>query len=104
MPRIGPGEDLHLLHGLYLLADKGYPLHYPLVTPWRQADVVGNPQRQLFNLEVSRIRVGIEHCIRRLKEYGAAQHIWRDERWMFPVVVELCACLAQRHISLSRVV
>ena len=84
MPRIVPGEDLHLPHGLYILADKGYPLHYPLVTPRRQADVVGgNLQRQLFNLEVSCVRVGIEHCIRRLKEYGAVQQIWRHKRWMF---------------------
>ena len=26
MPRIGPGEQLHLPLGLYILADKGYPL------------------------------------------------------------------------------
>ncbi len=103
MPRIGPGEELHLPHGLYILADKGYPLQYPLVTPWRVADAAGNPQRELFNLELRRARVRIEHCIRRVKEYGAVQNIWRHERWMFPVVVELCAFLAQRHICLSRV-
>ncbi len=103
MPRIGPGEELHLPHGLYILADKGYPLQYPLVTPWGVADAAGNPQRELFNLELRRARVRIEHCIRRVKEYGAVQNIWRHERWMFPVVVELCAFLAQRHISLSRV-
>ena len=103
MPRIGPAEELHLPHGLYILADKGYPLQYPLVTPWRRADAAGNPQRELFNLELRRVRVGIEHCIRRVKEYGVVQHIWRHERWMFPIVLELCACLAQRHISLSTV-
>ncbi len=46
IPRIGPGEELHLPHGLYILEDKGYPLQYPLVTPWRVADAAGNPQRE----------------------------------------------------------
>ena len=38
MPRIGPGEELHLPHELYILADKGYPEQYPLLTPWRDSD------------------------------------------------------------------
>ena len=100
MPRIGPGEELHLPHELYILADKGYPEQYPLLTPWREAAIAGRQQRQLFNLELHRVRVRIEHCIRRMKEYGAVHHIWRHQRWMFPIVTELCACLAQRHILL----
>ena len=93
MPCIGPGEELHLPHGLYILADIGYPEQYPLLTPWREAAIAGRPQRELFNLKLRRVRVRIEHCIRRIKEYGAVHHIWRHERWMFPVVTELCACL-----------
>jgi hypothetical protein len=38
-----------------------------------------------------------------VKEYGAVGNLWRHERWMFPIVNELCAFLAQRHITLSRV-
>ena len=34
MPRIGDGEKLHLPAGLYILADKGYPFDYSLLTPW----------------------------------------------------------------------
>ena len=32
MPVIGTGLELHLLQGLYILADKGYPSVYPLLT------------------------------------------------------------------------
>ena len=104
MPRIGPGEELHLPLGLYILADKGYLEQYPLVTPWCEAAAAGRPQRGLYNLELRRVRVKIEHCIRRIKEYGALHHIWRHERWMFPIVAELCAFLTQRHIVLSNVI
>ena len=60
--------------------------------------------RNLFNLELWRVRVHIEHCIHRVKEYGAVSQLWRHERWMFSVVNELCTFLAQRHIDLSRVI
>ena len=54
MPRIGPGEQLHLPLGLYILADKGYPLQYPLATPCRQANAAGHTQRELFNFHLSK--------------------------------------------------
>ena len=104
MPRIGDGEELHLPAGLYVLEDKCYPCEYPFLTPWRERHVAGYERKQLFNLELRRMRVWIEHCIRRIKEYGAISHIWRHERWMFPIVNELRAFLAQRHISLSHVI
>ena len=34
--------------------------------------------------ENARVRTRVEHCIRRVKEYGAVSHLWRHERWMFP--------------------
>ena len=86
MPNIGTGEELHLPLGVYILADKGYPSVYPLLTPWR--NVAGDLTRQLFNREFSKVRTRVEHCIRRVKEYGAVHHLWRHERWMFPVVNE----------------
>ena len=46
----------------------------------------------------------IEHCIRRVKEYGAVSKLWRHEHWMFSVMNELCTFLVQRHIDLSRVI
>lgn len=104
MPRIRNGEELHLPAGLYILADKRYPCEYPLLTPWRERDLAADERRRLFNLELRRVRVRIEHCIRRVKEYGAVNQLWRHERWMFPVVNELCAFLAQRHINLSGVI
>jgi hypothetical protein len=93
MPRIGNGEELHLPAGLYILADKGYPCHYPLLTPWRERAVAGDERRKLFNIQLRRVRVRIEHCIRRVKEYGAVNQLWRHERWMFPAVNELCALI-----------
>ena len=101
MANIGTDQELHLPPGLYILADKGYPCTYPLLTPCR--DIGGDLTRQLFNRELSKVRTRVEHCIRRVKEYGAVHHLWRHERWLFPVVNELCAFLAQRHIELSRV-
>ena len=88
MPSIGVGGKLHLPPSLYILADKGYPCVYPLITPWRC--VAGDPSKQLFNRDFARVRTRVEHCIRRVKEYGAVQQLWRYERWMFPIVVELC--------------
>ena len=101
MANIGTDQELHLPPGLYILADKGYSCTYPLLTPCR--DVGGDLTRQLFNRELSKVGTRVEHCIRRVKEYGAVHHLWRHERWLFPVVNELCAFLAQRHIELSRV-
>ena len=102
MPTVGNGDELHLPAGLYILADSAYPCEYPYLTPWRQRNLAGNERRQLFNLEFRKVRVRIEHCIRRIKEYGAVNQLWRHERWMFPAVNELCAFLAQRHINFSR--
>jgi hypothetical protein len=48
-------------------------------------------------LELRRVRVRSEF-IRRMKEYGAMHHIWRQQCWMFPVVSELCVFL-RREIS-----
>ena len=100
MPSIGFGGELHLPLGVYILGDKGYPCSYPLLTPYR--DVGDDLSKQLFNSELAKVRTLIEHCIRRVKEYGAVHHLWRHERWMFPIVNELCPFLAQRHIELSR--
>ena len=102
MPSIGVGGELHLPPGLYILADKGYPCVYPPITPWR--GVASDTSKQLLNREFARVRTRVEHCIRREKEYGAVQQLWRHERWMFPIVVELCAFLAQRHIKFSRAI
>ena len=71
------------------------------LTPWRVRQVGGNQRRELFNLELRRARVKVEHCMRRMKEYRAVSHLWRHERWMFPIVSKLCVFLAQRHINFS---
>ena len=92
MPGIGPEQELHLPQGLYILADKGYPSVYPLVTPWR--NTADNLTRRLFNREQARVRTRVDHCIRRVKEHGAVNHLWRHERWMFPIVTEHRTLLA----------
>ena len=65
MPAIGTGQELHLVQGLYILADKGNPSVYPLVTQWR--DAAGNLTRPLLKRKHARVGTRVEHCIRRLK-------------------------------------
>ena len=56
MPSIGVGGELYLPPGLYILADIT-PCVYPLITPWR--GVAGDPLKQLFNREFSRVRTRV---------------------------------------------
>ena len=56
MPRTEQGEELRLPHGLYILADIGYPEQYPLLTPWRETAIAGRPQREVFNLKLRRVK------------------------------------------------
>ena len=51
-----------------------------------------------------RVRTCVQHCDRRVKEYGDVSHLWRHECWMFPIVTKLFSFLAQRHIQISRVI
>ncbi|CAB4033783.1 Hypothetical predicted protein [Paramuricea clavata] len=101
MPRIGNGGGTPA--ELYILADKGYPCEYPLLTLWRERAVAGDERRKLFDLQLRRVLARLEHCIRLVKEYGAVNQLWWREQWMFPVVNELCAFFVQRHINLSSV-
>ena len=106
MEPVGPGRALDLPVGVVLLADKGYPDHPPLLTPFRQAQIRrmrNNRERRTarkFNFELSRKRVKVEHIFKHLKDYKCTTFIWRHPRWMLPMVIELCIFLTERHISL----
>ena len=102
MPDIGNGMPLNLPLGAYIIGDGGYPNRYPVLTAFRRQNEL-NEEQELFNYRLRAARVQVEHKIRRMKEYRAVASIWRHPRWFFPIVAELTAFLAQRHIMLSRI-
>ena len=109
MPRIGPGLDLPFPEEAYLLGDNGYASRYPIMTKFRRdqirqvADIDDQTAMHIFNEEHARCRihVHVEHAISYFKTYRAVKELYRHPRWMMPIVAELCAFLAQRHICLS---
>lgn len=105
MEPIGPGMALDFPVGAVLLADKGYPDIPPLLTPFRAVQLRGLPLRQQlkarrFNRELSRKRIKVEHIFKHLKDYRCVSGIWRQERWLLPVVIELCVFLTERRLTL----
>lgn len=106
MDRIGPGLTLDIPANAVFLADKGYPDVPPLLTPFRQNQIRRMPNNRekrkarRFNRKLSTKRVSVEHIFKHLKEYKCVTGIWRQPRWFFPVVIELCTFLTERRISL----
>ena len=104
LPEIGNGLELHLPENVYLLADSIYPNRYPLLTPFKN-NQMGNLNREdvaLYNLAHRRCRVFVEHAISYFKTYGVIKGIYRHERWFLPVVADVCAALAHRHIVVNQ--
>ena len=99
MPQIGPNADLIFPEDCYLLADCGYANAYPLMTPYEQPALAEGPIRLMFNKAHKYHRASVEHVIGQLKSYTAlnSRH-WRHERWMLPVVCEICAALTNRRL------
>ena len=105
MESIGPGLTLDFPDDCELLADKAYPARAPLRTMWRQAQLRRMPRRFhrvaiQQNRYHKRYRMKVEHTIKHIKDYKASKHIWRHPRWFQPVIFELCAFMAERHIRL----
>lgn len=104
MPDIGPGKELDIPDGTYILGDGIYPHEHPIMTRYRRnhAGPPGRRERRLFNLAFSRQRVKVEHVIHIYKTFRAvsSQDTYRHERWRFPIIAELCAFLAERHVRL----
>ena len=107
MPNIGPGQELPFPEEMYLLGDNGYPNRYPVMTKFRAHQIrqaateEDRTAMHIFNEEHSRCRIYAEHVISYFKTYRAVKEMYRHPRWMMPIVAEVCACLAQRHIRLS---
>lgn len=102
MPTIGPGQELDFPEGFYVLADKIYPNDMPLVTPFRRNQLNGRADGSLFNRVHGSYRVKIEHTISYLKKFASVKGVYRHQRWFMPVVADVCACFAQRHVFLVR--
>lgn len=106
MEPIRPGMTLDIPIDVVFLADKGYPDVPPLLTPFRQNQIRAmrnnrdKRKARRFNRELSRKRVKIEHIFKNLKDFRCVSSIWRQQRWLLPVVIELCAYLTERHLSL----
>ena len=105
MQPIGPGLTLDFPANCELLADKGCAARAPLRTMWRQAQLRRMPGR-LHRLAMKqnryhkKYRIKVEHIIKHIKDYRASRNIWRHPRWFQPVIFELCAFMAERHIRL----
>lgn len=99
---VGPGRQLSLPGRCLLLADKIYPNELPLLTAWKRHELgrgLQEQRRRLFNIEHAHYRVGIEHVNKRIKEYRILKERFRHPLDQLTKVVDLCACLANRHIE-----
>ena len=102
LPSIGHGQELELPQGVYLLADSIYPNREPLLTPFRRNQIHGDENLELFNLEHSRCRVAVEHVISYFKTFAVMKGVYRHKRWLLPVIADICAALAHRHIFVNQ--
>ena len=105
LPPIGPHLELDFPQNVCLLGDNGYANRWPILTRFKaneRAPGVNPQDRRMFNSALSSKRTDIEHSISFFKTYRAVSEIYRHERWEMPVIADVCAFLAQRHIALSR--
>ena len=101
LPNIGPNGPLVFPRDCYLLGDRGYANRYPIVTPFRANQMQPNNHlMHVFNYKLCSHRIFVEHVMAYLKTYASVGNFYQHPRWMMPIVVETCACLAQRHIIL----
>ena len=104
MPNIGyqANDPLQFPAECYLLADKGYPNRYPLITPYRvnQINPATQNEQRLYNTEHAAHRIYIEFVMRRMKTYRAVGLIFKHDWNMLPLVADISAFLAQRNIAL----
>ena len=105
LPPIGPGQQLDFPPDCFLLGDKGYANRYPVIAPFRQNNVraagVNAVGKKLYNTEHAKVRIIVEHTISYIKRYRAVKECYRHERFMQPIVTDVCAFLAQRQIELG---
>lgn len=66
LPSIGPGKELDFPPDCCLLGDKAYANRYPVITPFRRNQIgagLDGDIQLIFNIELARHRVIIEHTI-----------------------------------------
>lgn len=104
LPNIGPREELDFPAHCYLLGDRGYANRYPIITPFRRNQLAGEPSDRnaqiIFNEELSRVRVKVEHTISFIKTYRAVSEVYRHNRDFQPIVADVCGFLAARRMAL----
>ena len=106
LPSIGYQRQLHLPRSAYLLADRGYPSVYPLVTPFRRPrrGRLNNIQVRA-NLEIDRARVRVEQRIGDARVYRSIpgrSGRFRGRRHFVPVVVGAVLSIVNRRRRLIR--
>lgn len=102
MPAIGPGMELDFPPEAVLLADKAFPCDWPLITPYRGPlnGVEDEELKRLWNRQINRYRVRVEHANNWVKDLHIIKYIYRQSREWHPTIVEICVSIAFRRLEL----
>jgi hypothetical protein len=89
-----------------LLGDRGYQgvgkVHKRCCTPhkrWRGREL--SKEQQLENRSLARVRIVVEHVIRRLKVFRVLKEVYRHRRRRFGLLVNLMAGLYNADLALA---
>lgn len=105
LPDICPIGPLHFPANCWLLADSIYPCRHPLITSFKINQIENQPncvqqERKAFNSVHRSRRVYVEILIGYFKVFRVIATLYRHPREQLARLVELCAALAQRRVSL----
>ena len=105
MADIEPGATLNFPINCKLVGDKGYANRYPIITPFRQNQILLHPANEqpgmmMYNREINSIRIFIEHVIRVFKIYHVIGQIFSHPRHLMGPICDICGFLVQRHVKL----
>jgi hypothetical protein len=84
-----------------ILGDQGYPLIKGVLIPYRESMTAGNPQRQCFNLAVSKTRICVENIIGKLKNRFKVLECMKLDVGRVPRLIMSCVVLFNIYKSLN---
>lgn len=91
----------------YIVGDKGYPLLYHLMTPYRNEPETRTPEQKIFNHRHSQTRTSVENCIGLLKgRFRIAQKPLdqkvvggnEEKSWLHAQAAVVTACITLHNI------